>query len=144
MKRQNNQTGSALVLTLMLMTLLMLFVLTLFFQVTNTTRQVAIMEEQLDAELIADMGIDFFRSKAEGAAASYNGTGDDLAEYLEKKLEPHEVDLGEERSFAISNIQLNLTSGGPMTITFESTGSALERDVTEESEIILTEGGEGQ
>lgn len=56
MNELKNEHGAALVLTLFIVTLLLLFVLTLFYQVNNATKQVTTMEKNIDARNLADMG----------------------------------------------------------------------------------------
>jgi|SRR5690606_24736524 type II secretory pathway component PulK len=62
MKKRSNESGAALVMTLMIITLLLLFIMTLLFQITNTTKQVTTMEKNIVAEQIAQMGVDYFRT----------------------------------------------------------------------------------
>ncbi|WP_068674679.1 hypothetical protein [Oceanobacillus sp. Castelsardo] len=65
MKLQNEQ-GIALIYSLFIITLISIFILGLFTQITNTTRQVSTMEQQMDAQLVAEMGITYFQKKIEG------------------------------------------------------------------------------
>ncbi|MFC4022537.1 hypothetical protein ACFOUV_01735 [Oceanobacillus longus] len=65
MNTYRNEKGAALVLTVMIITLFFVFILGLFTVVTNTTKQVTSMEKQIDAQLIAEMGVTYFQRLVE-------------------------------------------------------------------------------
>ncbi|MGJ9457206.1 hypothetical protein [Oceanobacillus sp. CF4.6] len=65
MKTYRNEKGAALVLTVMIITLFLVFILGLFTVVTNTTKQVTTMEKQIDAQLVAEMGVTYFQRLVE-------------------------------------------------------------------------------
>lgn len=65
MKKYKNEQGAALVLTMFIITILLLFVSAQLFQVTNTRKQVSTMEKKIMSEHMAEMGIDYYRALIE-------------------------------------------------------------------------------
>jgi type II secretory pathway component PulK len=61
MKQMKDEKGAALILTVLIITLLMVGIMALFTQITNTTRQISTMEQQIDAQLVAEMGVTYYQ-----------------------------------------------------------------------------------
>ncbi|WP_042223227.1 hypothetical protein [Oceanobacillus manasiensis] len=102
------EKGAALVLTLLIITLILLFITTLSGQVIQTTKQITTVEKRTDAELVAQMGIDYVQAVLD--MYTYNEEQNAL-EYLQERLEgtlsisslEHpEVILGDGRRFEIN------------------------------------------
>ncbi|WP_163971639.1 hypothetical protein [Oceanobacillus halotolerans] len=123
MKPYTNEKGFALVLTLMMITLMLTFVLVQFTQITNTTRQVATTEEQIDARLMAEMGVDYYR----GLFDTFNQDEHSIEEFLDDLPRSVEKTIDSRHQF-----QINLDEGEPNlddnTITYTSTGIAHDRE----------------
>jgi predicted PurR-regulated permease PerM len=95
LRKLGNEHGAALVLTIMIITLILLFVLMLFTQVTNTARQVKTTEEHLIASHIAEMGVDYYQQLVQESIPNQvssveeiitfipNPTGDSLEKVLD-------------------------------------------------------------
>ncbi|MFD1171296.1 hypothetical protein [Oceanobacillus picturae] len=102
------EKGAVLVLTLLMVTLIILFITALTGQVIQTTKQVTTMEKRIDAELVLQMGIDYVQAVLD--AYEYNEEQDAM-EYLEEKLGEHlqtvdngntQLKLDDERKFEIN------------------------------------------
>ncbi|WP_010651156.1 hypothetical protein [Oceanobacillus massiliensis] len=61
MVKYKNEDGAVLVLCLMIITLFLVFMLIMFTQTINTSRQVKAMESEIDAQMTAQMGVDYFQ-----------------------------------------------------------------------------------
>ncbi|SHF78879.1 hypothetical protein [Ornithinibacillus halophilus] len=101
-----NETGAALVLTIMIITLFLLFLMTLFFQITNTTKQITTIEENLVAEQIAEMGVDYYHAYIE---KNLPDTISDIEELdiSSGVLLNHEVELDDNYSFFIDTTSID-------------------------------------
>lgn len=62
MNKLRGEQGAALVVTMFIITIMLLFVSAQLFQVTNTRKQVSTMEKKIMAEHMAEMGIDYYRA----------------------------------------------------------------------------------
>lgn len=62
MTKYKNEQGAALILTMFIITILLLFTSAQLFQVTNTRKQVNTMEKSIMAQHMAEMGVDYYRA----------------------------------------------------------------------------------
>lgn len=129
MNKFKNEQGAALVFTLMIVTLLLLFILTQFYQITNTTKQINTVEHTIDARLVAEMGIDYYRSqidqfKNEESIRDYTA---DLST---------SVTLDGNREFSITLTELT-QSDDEIIIQIESTGNAFGKNKMIEDKLII-------
>jgi heme/copper-type cytochrome/quinol oxidase subunit 2 len=60
----NNEHGATLVIAVMVITIILLFILTLSYQITNTNNQVSKAERIAVAEQIATMGVEYYNAYA--------------------------------------------------------------------------------
>ncbi|MFZ3578207.1 hypothetical protein [Virgibacillus sp. DJP39] len=129
MIRFKNEDGAALVVTLMIVTLLLLFILTQFYQVTNTTKQVDTVGHTIDARSIAEMGIDYYRSKI-------NQFNDEQT--IEDFLNgfPTRVEVDGNRRFAIKQKNIKKTNE-IITIHISSTGTAYGKNITIQDKLVI-------
>ncbi|MUK86851.1 hypothetical protein GMD78_00350 [Ornithinibacillus sp. L9] len=143
MNRFRNESGAALVLTLMIITLILLFVLTLFYQIANTTKQVTTMEKQIISEQIAEMGVDYYRSYTK---ATIPETISASSEILLPDIElQEEVILDSEGKFKywIETQEIATRSENEIMINFTTVGEAYGKITTIDSSItIQIESGE--
>ncbi|WP_047985094.1 hypothetical protein [Ornithinibacillus californiensis] len=124
MKKIGNEHGAALVLTVMIITLILLFVLMLFTQVTNTARQVKTTEEHLIASHIAEMGVDYYQQLVQESVPNQVSSVEDIITFipnptgdsLEKVLDDEGL-----YKFVIDDITID-DSEDPISIKFSSKG----------------------
>lgn len=131
MIKLKNEQGAALVLTLFIVTLMLLFALTLFYQVTNTTKQVTTVEKNIDARNIAEMGVEYYYQKIKYLYEQ----GSTIEEIIEQIHDDDRIVISEDRYFKLTAID-NANSN---KISITCTGTAFEKDVTVENEIKLVE-----
>lgn len=136
MDNLNNEKGAALVLTLMIITLFLVFIMGQFYQVTNTTKQVTTMEKQIDAHLMAEMGVDYFH-----AFLNENYDQEDpLADFIEKNLPITKIiDEEEQHQFEIS---IDDQTDYDSQITYISTGDAFGEEEAIEGTITINNNDE--
>lgn len=125
-----NEKGAALVLTLMIVTLFLLFILTQFYQVTNTTKQVTTMEKNINARNVAEMGIEYYFQKIK-----YEYEKDPTKEVSEiiADIDGEEVRLDEDRNFQL----LAPDPNEPNKI--RAKGTAFGKEAIVENEITLVD-----
>ncbi|WP_042146379.1 hypothetical protein [Paucisalibacillus sp. EB02] len=126
------EDGVALVFTLMIVTLVLLFILVISNQILNTNKQITKMEKQIISEQIAQMGVDFYR-----AAIKKNLPKEFNKDELKlPNMQLDEVVLDNENNFAflIKNPTLDETE---MVIRFTSVGKAYDEVSEIESSIII-------
>ncbi len=133
MKRLSNERGVALVLTLMMITLILLFVLTLLYQVTNTTRQVATMEENIDARLVAEMGVDYYQELVNGYVQNQKV---EKVQTIKLPAAPRKYRLDGDHAFSIKVDNRANINEEKLKIAFTSEGTAHGR--TEEVHQTIT------
>lgn len=129
MNKFRNESGAALVLTLLIVTLFLLFILTQFYQVTNTSKQVNTIEHSIDARLIAEMGVDYYRSQIDQFKnqESINAFTDDLSTNVQ--LDPN-------RQFTITLTNISETED-QIIIQITSTGIAFDKKKTIKDELLI-------
>ncbi|MFC3040117.1 hypothetical protein ACFOGI_07615 [Virgibacillus xinjiangensis] len=129
MKWLRNDRGAALVMVMLIITLFLVFIMTMLTQVTNTARQVATTEEQADARLVAEMGVDYVEFiLAQGRMD---------AETLEELLNEIDMELDKDREFRIE-----VTRSQSGSLDYKSVGRSGNQDVEIENTItIRTESG---
>lgn len=145
MNKYRNEQGVALVLTMFIITILLLFISAQFFQVTNTRQQVSTMEKHIMAEHMAEMGVDYYRALIE--SIEHDAT-DQIKEYITKIKTVKEDVLHQtitstekqgNRSYLIDKITISEPSdeSGAIEISFNSTGTAYEKSKTINSTITI-------
>jgi hypothetical protein len=145
MRNVNKETGATLVMTLMIITVILLFLLTLFYQITNTTKQVKKMEHITVSEQIAEMGIDYYRAYAKTVMPEVFENQDEVT--LPNIPLQEKVALDSEDghySFWIKSHSLTKVSESEMLLTFVSVGEAYEEvsEVESSIRINVVESGE--
>ncbi|WP_106496913.1 hypothetical protein [Lentibacillus sp. Marseille-P4043] len=124
MNNFKNQRGAAFVITLMIITLFLLFILTQFHQVTNTTKQVTIVEKTLDAQLIAEMGVDYYRELVDKYIQD-----EEIKDPNKITLpEPNPPTIDSNHAYQISAYKMIEKSDTKVIITFRSTGIAFDKE----------------
>ncbi|RYG74915.1 hypothetical protein EU245_01675 [Lentibacillus lipolyticus] len=139
MNKLKNEKGAALVLTLMIITLFLVFITVQFYQITNTTKQVSTTEKQIDARLIAEMGVDYYR----GRVNNVNEGEQSIEEFMAKLPVSVTKNIDDDRSFAV-DARIDASAGDRIIIHYTSTGRTTD-DVTSEVTGTITiriEGGE--
>ncbi|MFD2627890.1 hypothetical protein [Oceanobacillus kapialis] len=130
-----SEKGAALVLTLMFIALALLFITTLSGMVVQTTKQVTTMEKRNDAELVAQMGVDYVQALLDDYERS---EAQDLLTYLTDHI-PKNVLIGAngDRQFEIELPREILLQDG-YEVTFTSIGTAQGQTVETEGTIEIT------
>jgi predicted PurR-regulated permease PerM len=124
LKKLGNEHGAALVLTVMIITLILLFVLMLFTQVTNTARQVKTTEEHLIASHIAEMGVDYYQQLVQESIPNQVSSVEEIITFIPNPTgDPLEKVLDDEGlyKFVIGDITID-DSEDPISIKFSSKG----------------------
>ncbi|OZU89721.1 hypothetical protein CIL03_00850 [Virgibacillus indicus] len=151
MKKFNNEQGAALVITLFIVTILLLLVLSLFYQVTNTTKQITATEENMGAIQIAEMGIVYYEQVIEAEKQHLeqvlNENGEDA---LLDELNRINNSLKEKVNFNDSKnrfFKLSIDTNSPrietsdsqskIIIKFNSIGKVSSREKMVDSEIVI-------
>ncbi|WP_067727538.1 hypothetical protein [Oceanobacillus damuensis] len=146
MNKLRNEKGAALVLTIMMITLFLVFILGLFTQVTNTTKQVTTMEKQIDAQLIADMGVTYFQRLVEinqpllEREINEDPDDDNLANVVDLfidellNVEKQRVDVDENRTYEITYEGFNADE---KSIHFKSVGFVTDTEATSYGTIVI-------
>lgn len=134
------EKGAALVLTLLMITLIILFITVLTGQVIQTKKQVTTMEKRIDAELLSQMGIQYVQEYVYESLETYKYVDD---ENLEKELLNMiqvnvVIDNKEGRNFETEFIEFTSIDDGNFEITFESIGTADGQAVETEGTINIT------
>ncbi|MEN1968220.1 hypothetical protein WMZ97_09115 [Lentibacillus sp. N15] len=131
MKRFNNEKGAALILTVFIITIMLLFILTLFYQVQNTTKQVSTVSKQNNAENLAKMGVDYYYHKLKFL---YKKDSDHDLEAVVKTVSNANdtVHVDSDRSFELMTLDLEADK-----ITITCKGTAFGREAIEENVIKL-------
>lgn len=143
MNNFKNEKGAALVLTLMIITLFLIYILAQFTQVTNTTKQVTTMEKQIDTQLIAEMGIDYYQQKIGKQKEGFQQILDDndnqrLLEEIEtfnSELQK-EIRIDDDRSFELT-ITPAMQKDNKIVIEFSSKGTSSKQTETIESSVVI-------
>ncbi|WP_164668371.1 hypothetical protein [Virgibacillus doumboii] len=145
MNRLSGERGAALVMTLFIIILLMLSVLTLFYMVTNTTKQVTTMEKNIQAEHMADMGIDYVRTLVDNYEHNEKSS---LEDYLINELPAEKVLIDSSNRFLKivlppEGINIDENSNEPIEFTYTSIGTAFgkEKKIEDTIEITFESGG---
>lgn len=129
MNKYRNEKGAALVLTLMIVTLILLFILTQFYQATNTAKQVNTVEHTIDARLVAEMGIDYYRSQID----QYKN--EDSIETYTSDLSTR-VQLDSKREFTITLSEI-VSTDKEIILKVTSTGLAFDSKSTIKDELTI-------
>ncbi|WP_249870868.1 hypothetical protein [Oceanobacillus saliphilus] len=146
MNTLRNEKGAALVLTIMIITLFLVFILGLFTVVTNTTKQVTTMEKQIDAQLIAEMGVTYFQRVVEKSKPELQEKIQNNPEEVDRIIETHTTTLidsldnpvtidGDRRTFEITFEDYNEEE---RRISFHSIGTANNVKATANGTIVIT------
>lgn len=133
MNNFKNEKGMALVLTLFIVTLMLLFALTLFSQVINTTKQVTTIEKNIDARNVAEMGIEYYYQKIKHKHEQ--DTSKDIQDIIEL-INKDQVSF-DNRSFEL--LQVKIDESDPNKINISCEGTAFGQKVAVENEIMLVE-----
>lgn len=142
MNRLQNERGAALVFTLMLVTLLMLLVMTQFSLTAGTATQVSKTETNIDAKLIADMGIEYYYHlvKEEYERQQPIDSFQDFVNQLPAAIP--ETRVGQHRTFRIEQVRTEpvmiTDETEQITIYYRSTGNAYDSSETENGKITIT------
>ncbi len=134
-----SEKGAALVLTLMIITLFFIFILTQFYQITNTTKQVTTMEKQIDARLVAEMGVDYFRDAVQRYIdnAGLTEPGDVSIAEITLPQNPVTWDSGNHK-FLIKDSYIEEKTEDQVTVKLISVGTAHSKEQKIEDTIIIT------
>ncbi|WP_010099176.1 hypothetical protein [Ornithinibacillus scapharcae] len=143
MRIWNNEKGAALVMTVMVITLILLFVMALFFQITNTTKQIQKGKSITVAEQIAAMGVDYYQTYVKENLPTIYEAEDEVRLPDIRVGEKFNLDDSGNYKFWFADHSLNRTSESEMNITFTSIGEANgEVEEIESSIMIQIESGE--
>lgn len=134
MNRYSNERGAALVLTLLLTTLALLFLLTLFYQILNTTKQVDTMDENVRARHVAEMGLDYYEQLVKQLSLD---TYTSIEEFITRVPRNASVTIDADRSFEVTQQRIDTSHTDQIDIHVISEGIAFQRDVTKESKITV-------
>lgn len=134
MQMIKSEKGAALILTIMIITLFFVFILVLFTQVTNTMKQVTTMEKKIDAQLMAEMGVDYIEAVLNDFQTSDSKSLDDFIEEIPKSRVY--MDSDNERYFEIVIQPFNINDK-PESILYESKGVVFGNESTIENTIEL-------
>lgn len=143
MKKFREEKGAALVLTIMMITLFLVFILGLFTQVTSTTKQVTTMEKKIDAQLVAEMGVTYFQRLVEikqdlqGEKNKESSEDDELANFIHfiKDELPINQRIDKDRTFKITLDER--CNEDKKSICFKSEGVVADANVTATSNGII-------
>ncbi|SDQ43285.1 hypothetical protein SAMN05216232_1576 [Virgibacillus subterraneus] len=139
-----SEKGAALILTLVIITLFLVFILTQFYQITNTTKQVTTMEKQIDARLIAEMGVDYYRSFVQNYIDDEGITDPGEVYITEINLPQNPVKLdSKDHKFSINDSHIEERTEEKVTIKFISIGTAFNKEKEIKDTIIITFESEG-
>lgn len=137
MRTWNNEKGAAIVMTVMVITIILLFVMTLFYQITNTTKQVQKEKNITVAEQIAAMGVDYYQTYSNEHLPTVFETEDEVR--LPDIVIGEKFKLDEEGNyeFWFKEHSLKRISESEMNISFISVGEANGEIREIESAIII-------
>lgn len=134
MNRYSNERGAAFVLTILLITLALLFLMTLFYQILNTTKQVDTMGENVQARHIAEMGLDYYEQMiTKLSSTSYSS----INEFVSQIPNDQTVNIDADRSFKVTQQRIDTSNSEQIVIYFNSEGMAFQRDITLESKMTV-------
>ncbi|MUV36831.1 hypothetical protein JNUCC1_00635 [Lentibacillus sp. JNUCC-1] len=136
MKHLKNERGAALVLTIMIITLMLLFTLTLTYQVMNTRKQVETTEETIEARSLAEMGVTYYQTLVDETLDGQEF--ETIQDVVNKLPEPPEKTIENNTYFEITNVTQNEISEDELEITFTSIGTAQDRTAEIEQSITIT------
>ncbi|WP_430784794.1 hypothetical protein VBD025_09410 [Virgibacillus flavescens] len=130
-------------LTLMIITLFLLFIMTQFQLIINTTKQVTTMEKQINAELIAEMGIDYYREVVDSYIRENDITNaEDLEPPRPSSSDIPSLDSSNNYHYQITNITkpdiTEFENRVEVAISFTSTGTANNKTESIEDVINIT------
>ncbi len=141
MNKFTNDKGMALVLTLAIIVIIMLVCLTLFFQITNATKQVAKTEQNIEARHLAEMGRNYFNQYILTETDDLALTSvTEVVHQLDiiKKTFPKTVTIEHpNKDFQITFSEI-ITSEEEIIIPFTSQGTVDDNEVIIDSEIIVS------
>lgn len=139
MNNFKSEKGAALILTLMIITLFFIFILTQFYQITNTTKQVTTMEKQIDARLVAEMGVDYYRDVVQKYIddAELTEPGDVNIAEITLPQNPVKWDSGNHKFF-IKDSYIEEKTEDQVTVKFTSVGTVHSKEKKIEDTIIIT------
>lgn len=135
MKQLTNERGGAFVLTLMTMTVLLVFVSVLLTQSMTVTKQVHTTSKQIDARLIAEMGVTYYEATITQLVNQDSLHAHGSIAPIEN--EPYVID--DKRSFVIKNVT-EKTDGSNIIINFTSVGIVGKTEVAIEHTIVIEMG----
>ncbi|MEN2765561.1 hypothetical protein [Ornithinibacillus xuwenensis] len=138
MMNSNKESGATLVMTLLMITLVLLFILTLFYQILNTTKQITLTEKKLIAEQIAAMGIDYYHAYVEETMPEAFSDSNEVVLPDIPLQEKILLDNSGDFSFWIKQHSLHHVSESEMEIDFTSVGEALGEVTEVDSSITIT------
>ncbi|MFS0673075.1 hypothetical protein [Ornithinibacillus sp. 179-J 7C1 HS] len=149
----NNQKGVAFVLTLSIITLILLFIMVLFYQAINTSTQINTMEKHIDAKNIASMGMDYYQYHLENMQDELQQTLNNggINELLSKINQLNNELRGKKEIDSNRYFELELPTSIPysegsieIVIAYSSKGTAFAKTVEETSEITIKIKGNGE
>ncbi|ASK62962.1 hypothetical protein CFK37_12825 [Virgibacillus phasianinus] len=135
MNRLNNEHGAALVLTLFIVTIMLLFILTLSYQVINTTKQVTTVEKNMDAEHLAKMGVEYYYQWVKHEHVQSPSKNIEEIITALQGMTDKEIIIDQERRFLLMNAKID----GSNLIKITCKGIAFGNDVIETNEIKLVD-----
>ncbi|RKQ29885.1 hypothetical protein D8M06_16845 [Oceanobacillus halophilus] len=138
MIKLKDEKGAALVLTILIITLLMVTILGLFKQVTNTTKQITTMEKDIVSQHIAEMGVDYYHAYTESFLPN---TISDISKITLPDIDIQEkVILDSQKNFVfwIESHELDPESSEEnIIINFTSIGEAYGKTTTIDSSVTI-------
>lgn len=145
MSKYKNEEGAALILTMFIITILLLFVSAQLFQVTNTRKQVNTMEKSIMVGHMAEMGVDYYRSFVKNIEQDPSEPLTKYVANLKSALNKEIKQLvssssnGDDRSYGIitDNVDTEVTDN-EIIIEFTSIGKAYDMEKKIESTITIS------
>ena len=141
MKRFKDETGGALVLTLFVVTVALLFAMVLLTLMTTETKRVDAATDKIASEVLTDMAIDHFKLTTDRILLDeYNGVPRDL-----NKVDPSvfaddiSVQVDDDQRFTISRVSaVHEDSGRTLKIYFTIKAEVGNQSTTREHHLVFS------
>ena len=141
MSRLKNENGSALVFVLFVIVVVGLLTTVIAFQITSTGKQVAVSQQTVQAEDLAAMGKELLIQSIE-KINSQHSTQEEVQNAIQQEWGRPVVMIMESKDSVTHSYQVkasltNDLANHKLTIHYESTGAAGDRDKLLQGEVIL-------
>ena len=141
MKRFKDETGGALVLTLFVVTVALLFAMVLLTLMTTETKRVDAATDKIASEVLTDMAVDHFKLTTDRILLDeYNGVPRDL-----NKVDPSvfaddiSVQVDDDQRFTISRVSaVHEDSGRTLKIYFTIKAEVGNQSTTREHHLVFS------